>query len=87
MHELTWAWPGRGDPAEPGKRPLSSSTPTIVRNGKSVEVIAGASGGSRIITATLLVRLPLNKQGTRLNKQGTRLNKQGTGPSAANDTP
>jgi len=37
---------------EPGKRPLSSSTPVIVRkNGKTVLVI-GAAGGSRIITAT-----------------------------------
>ncbi|KAI9101997.1 nucleophile aminohydrolase [Phlyctochytrium arcticum] len=38
---------------QPGKRPLSSSVPTIVeRNGKVTHVI-GASGGSRIITATV----------------------------------
>lgn len=38
---------------EPGKRPLSSMTPTIVvENGKAVYA-CGASGGPRIITATL----------------------------------
>jgi gamma-glutamyltranspeptidase/glutathione hydrolase len=37
---------------EPGKRPLSSMSPTIVlRNGKPV-IVAGGSGGPRIITAT-----------------------------------
>lgn len=40
---------------EPGKRPLSSMSPTIVldRNGNPV-VTCGAAGGPRIITATLL---------------------------------
>ncbi|KAI9349433.1 gamma-glutamyltranspeptidase, partial [Zopfochytrium polystomum] len=37
----------------PGKRPLSSSVPTIVERDGEVEMITGASGGSRIITATL----------------------------------
>ncbi len=38
---------------EPGKRPLSSMTPTIlVKDGRAI-VSAGASGGPRIITATL----------------------------------
>jgi gamma-glutamyltranspeptidase/glutathione hydrolase len=38
---------------EPGKRPLSSMTPTIVvQDGRAV-LAAGASGGPRIITATL----------------------------------
>lgn len=38
---------------EPGKRPLSSMTPTIVLDAHGrVEVVAGASGGPRIITAT-----------------------------------
>ena len=37
----------------PGKRPLSSMTPTIVLDDTGwVEVVAGASGGPRIITAT-----------------------------------
>lgn len=38
----------------PGKRPLSSMTPTIVLNASGeVEVVAGASGGPRIITGTM----------------------------------
>ena len=37
----------------PGKRPLSSMTPTIVTGaGGNVELIAGGSGGPRIISAT-----------------------------------
>ena len=42
----------------PGKRPLSSMSPTILLNEDgSVEAIAGASGGPRIISATLQVLL------------------------------
>ncbi len=46
----------------PGKRPLSSMSPMIVLDGPdpssaSVEVVAGASGGPRIITGTLQVVL------------------------------
>ena len=44
---------------EPGKRPLSSSVPTIVEHNGKVEIVAGASGGSRIITATLNVIINL----------------------------
>lgn len=43
---------------QPGKRPLSSMTPTIVLDASGqVEVIAGASGGPRIITGTTLAIL------------------------------
>jgi gamma-glutamyltranspeptidase / glutathione hydrolase len=43
---------------EPRKRPLSSMTPTIVLDPDGhVEVVAGASGGPRIITATTQVIL------------------------------
>lgn len=43
---------------EPGKRPLSSMSPTIVfAPDGAVEVVAGASGGPRIITGTLQVIL------------------------------
>jgi gamma-glutamyltranspeptidase/glutathione hydrolase len=38
---------------QPGKRPLSSMTPTIVVEDGRAVVSAGASGGPRIITATL----------------------------------
>jgi len=37
----------------PGRRPLSSMSPTIVLEGDRVVAVAGASGGPRIITATL----------------------------------
>ncbi len=43
---------------EPWKRPLSSMTPTIVLDGAGrVQMVAGASGGPRIITGTLLAML------------------------------
>ncbi|HTI50499.1 MAG TPA: gamma-glutamyltransferase, partial [Planctomycetaceae bacterium] len=45
----------------PGKRPLSSMTPTIlIRDGKAVFAL-GASGGPRIITATTQVLLHLTR--------------------------
>lgn len=37
----------------PGKRPLSSMTPTIVMKNNKVTMITGSPGGPRIITATL----------------------------------
>jgi gamma-glutamyltranspeptidase/glutathione hydrolase len=39
----------------PGKKPLSSMTPTIVTRDGRAELVVGASGGPRIITATLQV--------------------------------
>jgi len=38
---------------QPGKRPLSSMTPTIVLKNKEPFIILGSPGGSRIITAVL----------------------------------
>ncbi|MFP6630832.1 MAG: gamma-glutamyltransferase [Myxococcota bacterium] len=38
----------------PGKRPLSSMTPTIVEKDGKVFLVTGSPGGSRIISATLL---------------------------------
>jgi gamma-glutamyltranspeptidase / glutathione hydrolase len=38
---------------EPKKRPLSSMTPTIILQGDRPELIVGAAGGPRIISATL----------------------------------
>lgn len=42
---------------EPGKRPLSSCVPTIVERDGKFEMSLGGSGGSRILTAVLQVRL------------------------------
>lgn len=41
----------------PGKRPLSSMTPTIITKNGKVVLIVGSPGGPRIITATLLTIL------------------------------
>jgi len=41
----------------PGKRPLSSMSPTIVTRGDDVAAVAGGSGGPLIITGTLQVLL------------------------------
>ncbi|MDZ7690124.1 MAG: gamma-glutamyltransferase [Balneolaceae bacterium] len=44
---------GKANAVEPGKRMLSSMSPTIVTRGDSVRMVLGAAGGPRIITATL----------------------------------
>lgn len=43
----------------PGKRPLSSMSPTVVVRGRSPEIVIGGSGGPTIITATLQTLLAL----------------------------
>lgn len=45
---------GNANAIEPGKRPLSSMTPTIVLKNDKPFLILGAAGGPHIITATLL---------------------------------
>lgn len=56
---------GAANAIEPGKRPLSSMTPTIVfRDGKPL-LITGSPGGSRIITTVL--QMVLNVVDHRLN--------------------
>ena len=43
---------------EPGKRPLSSMTPTVIRDGgKVVRMVVGSPGGPRIITSVIQVIL------------------------------
>jgi gamma-glutamyltranspeptidase/glutathione hydrolase len=44
---------GEANKIEPGKRPLSSMTPTIVTRGGKVLMIVGKPGGSRITTGVL----------------------------------
>ena len=59
---------GAANAIAPGKRPLSSMTPTIVtRNGKPVFVL-GSPGGSRIITITLETLLNLIDYGMELQE-------------------
>lgn len=49
---------GAANRLEPGKRPLSSMTPTVVRDGGHANVmVLGSPGGPRIITAVLQVLL------------------------------
>lgn len=44
---------GEGNAIEPGKRMLSSMSPTIITQNGDVRMVVGAAGGPRIITATL----------------------------------
>lgn len=46
---------GEANKVEPGKRMLSSMSPTIVRKNKRNFLVTGSPGGSRIITTTLQV--------------------------------
>ncbi len=48
---------GDANAIEPGKRPLSSMTPTIVTKGGKLFMVAGAPGGSRITTGVTEVIL------------------------------
>jgi gamma-glutamyltranspeptidase/glutathione hydrolase len=48
---------GEANAIQPGKRPLSSMTPTIVLRGGKLFLVLGAPGGSRIINGVLEVML------------------------------
>lgn len=51
--------PSKSNYPEPGKRPVSSSTPVIFVHGGKVSLIAGGTGGSRIISSTLLALISM----------------------------
>ena len=44
---------GKANEVEPGKRPLSSMSPTIILHGKRLFMVTGSPGGSTIISTTL----------------------------------
>src|SRR5260370_32620695 len=48
---------GEANASQPGKRPLSSMTPTIILKNGKLFMTAGAPGGSRISTAVMQVIL------------------------------
>ncbi|GJL79002.1 MAG: gamma-glutamyltransferase [Nitrospinaceae bacterium] len=56
---------GEANAIEPGKRPLSSMTPTLIFKGGAPVLATGSPGGSRIITTTL--QLILNVLDHRMN--------------------
>jgi len=59
---------GEANAIAPGKRPLSSMTPTIVLRDGSPVAVLGTPGGSRIITAVLLTLLNLVDYGMDLQE-------------------
>ena len=59
---------GETNKIEPGKRPLSSMTPTIVTRDGKPWMILGTPGGSRIITAVLLTMLNVIDYGMNIQE-------------------
>jgi len=59
---------GEANKIEPGKRPLSSMTPTIVTRAGKPWMIVGTPGGSRIITAVMLTMLNVIDYGMDLQE-------------------
>lgn len=59
---------GKANAIAPGKRPLSSMSPTIVTRDGAPVVILGTPGGSRIITAVTLTLLNLIDYGMNLQE-------------------
>ncbi|KAI8373067.1 gamma-glutamyltransferase [Radiomyces spectabilis] len=54
-------YPSYHNYAAPGKRPLSSTTPTIIELDNRFEMALGGSGGSQIVTASLDVKMTMGK--------------------------
>jgi gamma-glutamyltranspeptidase/glutathione hydrolase len=59
---------GEANAIAPGKRPLSSMSPTIVSKDGKVVMVVGTPGGSRIITATLLTMLNVIDYGMNIQE-------------------
>jgi gamma-glutamyltranspeptidase/glutathione hydrolase len=59
---------GQANSIAPGKRPLSSMSPTIVTQGGRPVLVLGTPGGSRIITAVVLTILNLIDYGMNLQE-------------------
>ena len=57
---------------EPGKRPLSSMTPTIVIKDGKLFMVTGSPGGSRIITITLETIINVVDYGMNCSRRSTR---------------
>jgi gamma-glutamyltranspeptidase/glutathione hydrolase len=59
---------GKANAVAPGKRPLSSMTPTLVLKGSKPVLIVGTPGGSRIITTVLEVIVNVIDHGMTLQE-------------------
>ncbi len=57
---------GQANKIEPGKRMLSSMTPTIVKKDGKIFLVTGSPGGSRIITTTLQVLMNIIDHGLNI---------------------
>jgi gamma-glutamyltranspeptidase len=57
---VNWGMPpSQANAISPGKRPLSSMTPTMVFEDGRLIVLTGAAGGTRIVTTTIQVLLDI----------------------------
>jgi len=59
---------GEANAIAPGKRPLSSMTPTIVEKDGKVRLVVGSPGGSRIITTVMHVIINIIDHGMTLSE-------------------
>lgn len=53
--------PSQANFIEPGKRPMSSMTPSIIKDSNGdIKLLVGAAGGSKIITSVAIVSVTRN---------------------------